>query len=222
MEWSFLRALFHKRTPNQRPSVATCHLRSLQFVGHIQNESAFCSRFTKNEAPLVIFCRRCLCTSKDVYFLFSTDEVFKTQLRNEVRGFEICSILTCYKPVLFSRGFRAITLFCFASFCSQRNGIYRKRKQVVLSRFLEGFRLDSPFGQLFLWLFGISALIQLAFVNFHSFKVSMGIASNILWLATGAYAGVYFNQNYELPRLPSVQELGNTIQGYLESKQKEK
>lgn len=50
----------------------------------------------------------------------------------------------------------------------------------------------------------------------------MGIASNILWLATGAYAGVYFNQNYELPRLPSVQELGNTIQGYLESKQKEK
>jgi hypothetical protein len=50
----------------------------------------------------------------------------------------------------------------------------------------------------------------------------MGIASNIIWLAAGVYAGVYFDQNYELPKVPSVQELGNKIQGYLESKQKEK
>jgi hypothetical protein len=50
----------------------------------------------------------------------------------------------------------------------------------------------------------------------------MGLAANFLCLAAGIYAGMYADQNYDLPRLPSVQQLGATIKEYFESIRKEK
>lgn len=49
----------------------------------------------------------------------------------------------------------------------------------------------------------------------------MGVAAHILTLAAGFYAGIYFDQNYELPKVPSPQEIQAKLESYLASKRKE-
>lgn len=50
----------------------------------------------------------------------------------------------------------------------------------------------------------------------------MGLVANMVCLAAGLYAGMYLDQNFELPRLLSAQEVGNKIQAYFQSIEKNK
>jgi len=49
----------------------------------------------------------------------------------------------------------------------------------------------------------------------------MGICSHLFIFAAGIYAGICFNQHYEIPKLPPPNEIYAKIQEYLETKRKD-
>uniref|UniRef100_A0A914NCD6 Uncharacterized protein n=2 Tax=Meloidogyne TaxID=189290 RepID=A0A914NCD6_MELIC len=53
------------------------------------------------------------------------------------------------------------------------------------------------------------------------FGFDMGICSHLFIFAAGIYAGICFNQHYEIPKLPPPNEIYAKIQEYLETKRKD-
>lgn len=48
----------------------------------------------------------------------------------------------------------------------------------------------------------------------------MGLLAKLVCLAIGGYAGVYADQNYELPRVPSPSEMQAKIEEYIDQYRK--
>uniref|UniRef100_A0A0N5BM04 Secreted protein n=1 Tax=Strongyloides papillosus TaxID=174720 RepID=A0A0N5BM04_STREA len=49
----------------------------------------------------------------------------------------------------------------------------------------------------------------------------MGAFAKFVWFTVGLYAGAYYDQNYELPRLPDPTTVPSMIEDYLKRNKKE-